>query len=288
MIKTILITGATGKTGRRLLPLLQHQGATVRAASRTPRDEQVRFDWQERASHGNALADIDAVYLIPPPLVENPAPIVEPFVAAAARTGVRRVVLLSSMGVAFPGEPLDSGRHALEALVRASGLEWTVLRPSGFMQNFSEGFLLPAILHGMIPNPAGNGTVAMVDAGDIAAVAAEVLTAEGSIHAGQTYDVTGPRPIDFSEIAETISRNANRPVIAAPMTSQQFLVMLENNSVPSDYAAMLVRDQDAIRSGAGATVADTIVRILGRDPIDFATFASKASKVWRQFPAVRV
>jgi uncharacterized protein YbjT (DUF2867 family) len=284
MAKTILVTGATGKTGRRLVPLLQGQGVTVRAASRTPCDGQVRFDWREPGSHGNALRGVDAVYLIPPALVENPVPFVEPFVATAARAGVRRVVLLSSMGVEFPHEPQESGRRALEALVRASGLEWVILRPSGFMQNFSEGFLLPAIRHGAIPNPAGSGKVAMVDARDIAAVAAKALATEGLVQTGRAYDVTGPRLIDFPEIAETISRHANLPIAAVPMTSRQFFAMLENAGVPPDYAAMLVRDQDAIRDGAAATVADTVSRVLGRDPIDFTTFAAAAAGGWQQSP----
>lgn len=219
-------------------------------------------------------------------MVEDPVSVVESFVAAAAHAGVRRLLLLSSMGAEFPDEPPDSGRRKLEALVKASGLEWTTLRPSGFTQNFSEGFLLPAIRHGAIPNPAGSGKVAMVDAGDIAAVASEVLTAEGPIHVGQTYDVTGPQLIDFFEIAETISTHANRLINAVPATSRQFFAMLENAGMPPDYAAMLVRDQDAIRNGVAATVADTVPRILDRNAIDFATFAFGASSAWQISPAL--
>lgn len=281
MTQTIFVTGATGKTGRRLVSMLQNQDITVRPASRTPRGGQVGFDWLQSASHANVLEGADAVYLIPPAMIEDPVSIIEPFIATATRTGVRRLVLLSSMGVEFPGEPRESGRRKLEALVQASALEWTILRPSGFMQNFSEGFLLPAVLHGAIPNPAGSGKIAMIDAGDIAAVAAKVLTAEGAIHAGQTYGVTGPQPTDFLEIAEMISRHARRPVSAVPMTPREFHAMLESVGVPQDYAAMLVRDQDAVRDGAAASVADTVAHLLGRDPIDFATFASGVSAAWQ-------
>lgn len=282
MINSILVTGATGKTGRRLVSLLNNPGLTIRAASREPVKGQVRFDWLEPDTHADALSGVDAIYLIPPPLVENPAATVGPFVAAAARKGVRRLVLLSSMGVEFPDEPRGSGRRELESLVRTSGMEWTILRPSGFMQNFTEGFLLPAVRNGTLPNPAGSGKVAMVDAGDIAAVAAKVLTAEGHTFAEQTCDVTGPRVLGFSDVAATISRCAGRPIAAVPMTSRQFLAMLENAGVPSDYAAMLVRDQEAIRDGAAATVADTVARILGRAPMDFEAFAAESSEAWQQ------
>jgi uncharacterized protein YbjT (DUF2867 family) len=275
MGKTILVTGASGKTGRRLVPLLQAQGAVVRAASRTPREGRVRFDWHEAGTHRDALAGVEAVYLVPPPLLENPVQAVAAFLGVAVDAGVRRVVLLSSMGAGFPGEPRTSGRRALEALVRECGLPWTILRPSGFMQNFSEGFLAGPVRNGAIPNPAGDGKVAMVDAGDVAAVAATVL-AEGSMHANRVYDVTGPEPIGFVEAAARIASAAGHPVAAVPMDSSRFLAMLVDAGVPADYAAMLLRDQEAIRVGNAAAVADTVERIAGRVPTSFANYAAAA------------
>ncbi len=280
MSKTIFVTGATGKTGRRLTALLNEQGAIVRAASRKPVAGQIMFDWQAGSTHRAALAGTDAIYLVPPALVEDPVPVVAPFLDAAYREGVRRVVLVSSMGAGFVSEPPESGRRRLEALVRSSEFEWTTLRPSGFMQNFSEGFLLPAVRNGAIPNPAGDGKVAMVDAGDIAAVAAVVLT--GGAHlAGAVHDVTGPSAIGYAEIAEIIAEAAGRPVLARDMTSSQFLTMLEGAGVPSDYAAMLVRDQEAIRDGEAAGVSDTVERLTGREARSFIDYCGKAAEAWR-------
>lgn len=280
MADTILVTGATGKTGRRLTPFLHEMGVVVRAVSREPSADQVAFDWMDAETLAPTLAGVNAIYLIPPAMIGDPVPVVAPFLAAARSAGVRRVVLVSSMGAAFPAEPSDSGRRRLEALVRDSGLDWTILRPSGFMQNFSEGFLLPAVRNGVIPNPAGEGKVAMVDAGDIAAVAAAVLV-DGARHTGQVYDVTGPSPISFAEIAEVITREAGRPVIARSMTSPQFLAMLEGAGVPPDYAAMLLRDQEAIRDGAAIVVSDTVARLAGRPAQSFADYAAKAHGAWR-------
>lgn len=280
MTNTILVTGATGKTGRRLIALLQDQGVSVRAASRAPSAGQVAFDWENPVSQSSALSGVTAIYLIPPALVEDPTSIVAPFLTLAKAAGVRGLVLVSSMGTAFPAEPQNSGRRKLEALVRDSGLDWTILRPSGFMQNFSEGFLLPAVRNGAIPNPAGQGEVAMVDAGDIAAVAAAVLVDAGQ-HAGRIYDVTGPSAISFEEVAQIIAREAGRSVTARPMTSPQFLAMLESAGVPSDYAAMLLSDQEAIRHGAAASVSDTVTRLVGRPPRSFSAYAAEAAGAWR-------
>ena len=276
---TILVTGATGKTGRRLTEALKAMDVIVRAASRRPSADQVAFDWQVSSTYPAVVRDVDAIYLVPPAMVEDPAPIVAPFLAAARRAEVRKVVLVSSMGAGFPEEPPESGRRKLEALVRDSGLDWTILRPSGFLQNFSEGFLLPAVRGGAIPNPAGDGEVAMVDAGDIAAVAAAVLTG-GARHGGQVYDVTGPSLIDFAEIAEIIARAADRPVVIRPMSSPQFLAMLEGAGVPSDYAAMLLRDQEAIRDGAAETVSDTVQRLVGRRARSLVEYAADAADAW--------
>lgn len=279
MSNTVLVTGATGTTGRRLVPMLRDRGVTVRATSRNGVVSGVAFDWHDAATHAPALAGVDAIYLIPPPMVEDPTPVVAPFLAQAVTAGAKQVVLLSSMGAAFLDEPADSGRRKLEAAVRDSGLQWTILRPSGFMQNFSEGFLVPAVRHGAIPNPAGNGKVAMIDAEDIARVAAAALT-DSAAHAGQTWNLTGPELLDFEALAGEIARAAQRPVIAMPMTPEQFLGMVEQAGVPADYAAMLLRDQLAIRDGAAAIVADTVLRVAGRHPTDFATFARGVASVW--------
>jgi len=280
MTDTILVTGATGKTGRRLVPLLRSKNLIVRAASRRPDGEQIAFDWHDASTHDAALAGAAAIYLIPPDFIEDPSPVMAPFLAKAVAAGVRRAVLLSSMGAGFPGEPAHSGRRKLETLVRDSGLDTTILRPSGFMQNFSEGFLLPAVRNGGIPNPAGNGRATMVDAGDVAAVTAAIF-ANPAGHAGQIYDVTGPAPIGFADAAAMIASAAGRSVAVRAMESSQFLGMLDSVGVPSDYAAMLLRDQEAVRDGLADTVSDTVNQISRRPPIDFASYTEAAAAAWR-------
>ncbi len=111
---TILVLGATGKTGRRLLPLLSARGAKVRAASRKPGDGHGRtlFDWHQPDTYDPALAGVDSIYLVPPDLIEDATPIVAPFLDRAAHAGVKRIVLLSSMGVEFPNEGPGSARDS--------------------------------------------------------------------------------------------------------------------------------------------------------------------------------
>jgi uncharacterized protein YbjT (DUF2867 family) len=279
MTKTILVLGSTGKTGRRLLPLLRARGAIVRAASRTPGDGRTRFDWTQPDTYDAALAGVDAIYLIPPDLIEDATPIVGPFVARAMQAGVRRVVLLSSMGVEFPNEGTGSGRDALEQQIKASSLEWTILRPGGFNQNFSEGFLLPGILHaGAIATATGNGAVAFVDASDIAAVAAAALTEDG--HHQATYVVTGPEALTFADAAAIIGKAAGRPIAHRRISSDELTQILCRAGMPANYAAIVVGNQEAIRDGLGARVSDDVERVIGRPATPFADYATQAAAVW--------
>jgi uncharacterized protein YbjT (DUF2867 family) len=276
MTQTVLVLGATGKSGRRLVSRLAARGVAVRAASRQPGSDQVLFDWDKPATHPAALDGADSVYLVTADGVEDATRQVGPFLRTAARSGVRHVVVVSSLLVEFPNIPPDSGRHRLEAQVRESGLQWTVLRPSFINQNFSEGFLLPGILAaGMVASAAGNGKVAAVDADHIAAVAAAALTEPG--HAGATYVLTGPEALTFDEAAATISAAAGRPVRHQPIAADELAAILRRAGVPADYAAGIVASQVAIAEGYGAVVAEAVRDVGGKQPVRFAEYAAAAA-----------
>jgi uncharacterized protein YbjT (DUF2867 family) len=279
MNSTILVTGATGKTGRRLLARLQERGQRVRAASRKAGQDSVVFDWHQPSTYAANLDGVAAVYLVPPEFVEDPSALVADFLRQAKAAGVQRVVALSSMGVEFPDEPQDSGRRKVEQAVMDSGMEWTLLRPTGFSQNFSEGFLLPAILQlGAVVTATGEGAVAFVDADDIAAVAAAALTEAG--HASKKYLITGPRPLTFSEAAGTIAEASGRPIIHSAIPRAKMAQLLQQAGMPDDYAAMVLRDQDAVRAGLSSQVTDTVEKTTGRPAKTFEQYAASAARVW--------
>ena len=164
---TVLVIGATGKTGRSVVSMLAERGETLRAVSRNPgrASETVPtavFDWTRPQTWEAALADADRVYLVQPAGVADATGPVGSFVRQATDGGVRRIVLLSALGVdaAPDGVPLKT----VERLVQDSGVEWTILRPNWFMQNFSESFFLPPILdRGELPAPTGDARVSFID-----------------------------------------------------------------------------------------------------------------------------
>lgn len=265
----ILVLGGTGKTGRRLVRQLTEAGQSARAAAR---HGAVRFDWDDPASHGPALAGADAVYIVPPALRNDYVPEVETFLAQAKEAGVRRVVHLSARGADAGPAPEQNPLYATEQIVAQSGLEWTVVRPSWFMQNFSEGFFAPDA-HGVIAVPAGDGAVPFVDAEDIAAVAAAALTQDG--HDGQIYELGGPELLTHAQVAQILGAASGRELRYVDADPEPWQAGLQQAGVPAQYAGMLAFIFGFIREGYEARPSDGIQRALGRDGGSLRAFAER-------------
>jgi len=271
----ILVLGGTGKTGRRLTARLRAAGHGARAASR---HGAVHFDWDDPATHDVALAGAQAVYVVPPALRVDHPPLVAALLARARALGVRRAVLLSARGVdrAGPGNPLFDAEQAL----RASGLAWTVVRPSWFMQNFTEGFIAPAIVErGVVVAPAGEGRTPFVDADDIAAVAAAALAEDG--HTGELYELSGPEALTHAEAAAIIGDELGREVAYVDADPDEWeAALVSQGHLPADYAAMLGGLFGMVREGFEAQLSDGVQRALGREPGSFRAFAERERAAW--------
>ncbi|WP_327136499.1 NAD(P)H-binding protein [Nocardiopsis sp. RV163] len=269
---TFLVTAGRGTTGRRVVRILREQGFTVRAASRS--SEQY-FDWLDQSSWGPALKGVDAVYLVP----FDPEPLTPVFVRSAVEAGVRRIVLLSGRGVDVPdygGEGNDAVAHHLagEEAVRASGVEWTIVRPGWFAQNFSEGFLRGDVLSGELRLSAADVPASFVDAEDIAAVVAAALT--GADHSGQVYELSGPRSLTMGEVASEISGGTGRDVRYVPLPPEEFVAELIRQGYAEEDARSFERTLSPIRLGLDSHLSDGVRRALGRGPRDFTDFVRDA------------
>ena len=205
---TILLTGATGEVGRRAAARLDDLGVPARQAGRTSSPP---FDWTDDATWPAALDGVRSAFVVP----YDAAPLTRPFVDAAIRSGVERIVLLSGRGVDvadyLPADLMEGNPHIDgEAALRPAAVDWTILRPGWFAQNFSEGFFRDAVLAGDLRLPAGDGATSFVDADDIAAVAVAALTEDR--HVGQTYELSGPRALTMAEVAAEIAAASGRDV----------------------------------------------------------------------------
>jgi len=277
--KPILVLGATGKTGRRVLARLTARGVPTRAGSRSA---QPRFDWEDRSTWASALRDAKSVYISYYPDIAVPGAVetVGSFAELAVTSGVPRLVLLSGRGEA-------EAEHAEQA-VRDSGAELTILRSTWFAQNFSEDYLLEHVLSGEVALPGGDTPEPFVDADDIADVAVAALTDDR--HIGQLYELTGPRLLTFAEAAEEISKAAGREVRYVPVSIQEYASAAAEQSVPDEVIDLLTYLFDQVFDGRNAHLTDGVQRALGREPRDFADYArdAAATGVWDLPPADRV
>ncbi|MDA3642640.1 NAD(P)H-binding protein [Saccharopolyspora indica] len=271
--KPILVTGATGKSGRRVVRRLRAAGLPVRAASR---GGEHTFDWADSRTWDPALEGVRAAYLVQ----VDGTRFVRPFVERAVRHGVQRLVLASGRGIDDPDYANDPGgvRDALldsEAAVRESGLEWTISRPGWFAQNFSEGFFAEAIAAGELRLPGGDGAVSFVDAEDIAAVVVAALTGAG--HSGQIYELSGPEPVTLAEAVAAISAAAGREIRYVPLSVEDFVAELVAQGLPASEAAGFADVLEPLRNGTDSYVSDGVQRALGRAPRTFAEFAESTA-----------
>jgi uncharacterized protein YbjT (DUF2867 family) len=188
--------------------------------------------------------------------------------ATALEAGVERLVLLSGRGE-------EEAQRSEEAL-RRSGAAWTVVRSSWFHQNFSEGhFREPLVAGGELALPAGDVGEPFVDTDDIADVAVAALTEDG--HAGQVYEVTGPRLLTFAEAVDEIARASGRELRYTQIGIEDFAAALAAEGVPETEVAVLRSLFDEVLDGRNAHLADGVQRALGRPARDFADFAREAA-----------
>jgi uncharacterized protein YbjT (DUF2867 family) len=268
---TTLVAGGTGKTGRRVAARLHAAGRPVRIASRSGHPP---FSWDDEASWTAVLADTGAAYVSYYPDISFPgaAQRVGAFARAAVAHGVRRLVLLSGRG--------EPDAEPAENALREAGADWTVLRCSWFAQNFSEHFLLGPVLDGVIALPAADVAEPFLDAGDVAEVAVAALTEDG--HAGQIYELTGPRLLTFADAAAELTAATGREIRYQPVTAEQYATAAAQAGVPAEEIEPLTELFSRVLDGHNAHLSDGVQQVLGRPARDFADYAREtaATGVW--------
>jgi uncharacterized protein YbjT (DUF2867 family) len=273
-----LIAVGTGKTGRRVAERLTARGLPTRVGSRSGHPP---FDWADPETWAGALYGVESAYLSYYPDLALPGAMgtVRSFTDLAVLAGVRRLVLLSGRGE-------DEAQRA-ERVVQEAGVDWTIVRCARFSQNFSEGFLLEPLLTGEIALPAGSVPEPFVDVDDIADVGVAALTEDS--HAGEVYELTGPRLLTFAEAVAEIGEATGRGIRYVPLSVEEYASRLDGD-VPSETASLMTHWFGEVLDGRNAYVTDGVYRALGRKPRDFGDYAraAAASGVWSPLPAGHV
>ncbi|MDT3251327.1 NAD(P)H-binding protein [Serratia sp. root2] len=269
----ILVLGATGKTGSRVAARLQQQGVAVRAGHR---GAAIPFDWEDSGSWQPALQDVKKLYLSFQPDLAVPGAIdtIERFCRQAVAVGVQKIVLLSGRGE-------DEARQA-EEIIERSGADWTILRASWFMQNFSESFILDDLLNGTVYLPPGEIPEPFIDADDIADAAVAALTQPG--HSNRVYELTGPRLMTFGQAISEIAAASGREILYRQVPIADYVGYLREAQLPEEMVSLLEYLFSTVLDGRNASLTDGIQRCLGRPARDFSTYAADTATrgIWQQ------
>ncbi|MGW8327533.1 SDR family oxidoreductase [Streptomyces sp. NPDC055897] len=278
----IVVTGATGNIGRPLTQALAEAGEQVTAVSRHPAQlpdgvRHLSADLAEPAGLAAALDGAKALFLLLSGDLHAPGARPAGLVELAAAQGVRRIVLLSSQGVAT--RPLGASRiatRAVEDAVRDSGLEWSVLRPGGFASN-AFAWAESVRTQGTVAAPFGDVGVPVVDPADIAAVAAACLLDDR--HTGGTFELTGPEVITPRQQAEAIADALGSPVRFHELTRAEAKSGMIR-FVPAELADDTL-DIISDPNPAELRISPDVERVLGRAPRPFSDWITRNLAAFR-------
>ncbi|MGW8686288.1 SDR family oxidoreductase [Streptomyces sp. NPDC055817] len=278
----IVVTGATGNVGQPLTQALAKAGEQVTAVSRhaAAMPDGVRHvpaDLAEPQGLTPALDGAKALFLLLSGDLHAPEARPTDIIDLAAASGVRRVVLLSSQGVATrPLGPSRIAMRAVEDALRESGMDWAVLRPGGFASN-ALAWAESVRTQGMVAAPFGDVGVPIVDPADIAEVAAACLLDDR--HSGGILELTGPEVITPRQQSEAIAAALGSPVRFHELTREEAKAAM-TQFVPPELADDTL-DIISAPNPAELRISSDVERVLGRAPRPFNNWVARSIAAFR-------
>ena len=278
----IVVTGATGNVGRPLTQALAKAGEQVTAVSRhaAAMPDGVRHvpaDLAEPQGLAPALDGAKALFLLLSGDLHTPEARPTDIIDLAAASGVRRVVLLSSQGVATrPFGPSRIAMRAVEVALSESGLDWAVLRPGGFASN-ALAWAESVRTQGTVAAPFGDVGVPVVDPADIAEVAAACLLDDR--HAGGVFELTGPEVITPRQQSQAIAAALGSPVRFHELTREEAKATM-TRFVPPELADDTL-DIISAPNPAELRISPDVERVLGRAPRPFHNWVARSIAAFR-------
>jgi len=269
---TYLITGATGTVGSLVVEGLLARGAKVRILVRDKKKALTRFgnrvevftgDLAHAESLKPALEGTDALFLV------NAGPNLAAHDEAAAKVAkqsrVSHLVKLSSHDALAQ---VGTGKwHARgEAAIRASGIPFTFVQPSGFMSNalfWTHSIQAEAVVRSC----TGGGAIPFIHPRDIAEVSIEALISGKPCR--ESLPITGPEALSYAQMAAKIGAAMGKPVTFQPISEEEVRQKMAESGDSQEVIDAHLSIYRAIREGRLARVTDTVERVLGRKPITF-------------------
>ena len=272
----VYVFGATGTVGAPLVNSLLEAGHEVLAATRKPGEGKPGLQYVD-ASMPEAMKGADSVFLLSHGGLPDQHSVLKPYLDQARSIKPEKTVLMTAFGVEHA--PPEAPMRKLELELADSGLNYTILRPNWFMQNFNTYWIQGILDDSKIYFPAGDAKASFIDARDIGAVAAAVLTSTD--FNGQELGLTGATPLDHSEVARKISEATGKNIDYVNVDPEDFKSSLKQAGLDEAYVELLSGIAAALRDGFAAPVTDHVKKVLGRDPIDFDRYAKDYASAWK-------
>jgi uncharacterized protein YbjT (DUF2867 family) len=275
----ILITGSTGNVGREVIKhlLLSSEGAQIIAGVRDLEgDKKVfanqtisfcRFDFEDQATFEAAFTNCDVLFLLRPPHISNVAKYFKPLIIAAKAFEVKHIVFLSVQGVE---KSSIIPHHKIEKLIAESGISYTFIRPAYFMQNFTTTLRKDILEKKQIFLPAGRAKFTVIDASDIGAVCATVLSHPAQ-HINQAYELTNNEKLTFEEMANKISFAIGSEVKFISPNLIRFFIQKRKEG----FILVMIMLHYLPRFQAEPPVTNWVKQLTGKEPKTFDEFASE-------------
>jgi ergot alkaloid biosynthesis protein len=276
MTAQILVIGGKGKTGRLVAQELRLRGVKTRIATRSPStDDDVAFDWQDPRRAEAAFDGVNAVYIVAPTNNSDHGTIVPPILEMARKREVRRFVLLSASSLEVGGPMMGQ----IHSYLRDEVPEWTVLRPTWFMQNFSEQQHRETIRNqNAIYSATGTGRIGFIDAADIAKAAVSALLEKTSWN--RDFILTGPETLSYADFAEKISDVIGRTIKHINLTTSELADRYVRAGLDRAYAGILAEMDGRISEGSEDQLSDGVFGLTGQPPSTATEFIREHKHSW--------
>ncbi len=281
----ILVTGAPGNVGTEVVRELQRMNVPFRVgayhveAARKLFGDDIditHFDFLDEATYAPTFDGIERMFLVRPPALSNVKRDIAPALDAAVQAGVQHIVFLSIQGVennhVVP-------HYKIEQHILTTGVAYTFLRASFFMQNLATTHQSEIRDHAEIALPVGAAKTSFIDVRDIAAVAALILTESG--HANQKYTLTGAEALDYEQVAGKLSTVLQRPIRYTKPSIVGFIRQQLAQGRALGYTLVMTALYTITRFGNAKEVTQDVETILARPPFSFDQFAEDYRAVWQ-------
>ncbi len=277
-MSSTLVIGANGTVGSEIVRLLRAAGHTVlKATSRPVTDPvtEVHLNLVTGAGLDTALKGVGKVFMLAPPGYTNQDELLNPVIDAAKAHGVQKIVLMTAMGAnADENAPIRKAELHLER----SGLAYNIIRPNWFMQNFNTFWIQGILEHGKIFLPVGTAKGSFIDARDISAVAARLLSTDDFNQ--RDFDLTGGVALDHDAVAAILSKVTGQTITFQDIPEGDMRSALLQAGLPPAYAEFLLLILGFFKLGYSERTTDAVQTLLGRPPITLEQYAADYCGAW--------